>query len=466
MARWYFLISLLAVMFIWGFVSHAQKFFPYQIIQQAVLAFDATFVLKSSNIPVVNVNGEDILYPIHETSGLTAPTAISYASSVPDDNIFILGSEYLHRDICGQVGCLAVIVNRKGEVLHAWRNHADLWELSQHDKGFFARYFPTRAKYFPNGDILVNYAGFDTFPYPVGLAKFDKDSRLIWKRENLTHHEFTTTPEGRIITPGMDIVDSPVIVADRQLRFVCEEGRLPWEYIGVLDPMGNPAGKIDLMSVFKKSQEMSHFYVRGFNDLADSCDAFHLNSIDYLTEDEAAQFSRFHPGDFLVSLRAINFVGVIDARTQAFAWTLTGPTIRQHSAKFWKDNKILVFDNLGGTEAAGTTRIVSVDTLTDKLETLFPRSGQRPPADDFRSHRGGVINLHPDGNRILAAFAYPGGYLWEIDLRTGAVLWEYRNVEKIADQTLRFVTYMAEYATDIRFELNHGRLPAAAGAAK
>ncbi|NJR76693.1 MAG: hypothetical protein HC773_30360, partial [Scytonema sp. CRU_2_7] len=41
----------------------------------------------------------------------------------------------------------------------------------------------------PNGDLLVIYEGVGDTPWGYGLAKFDRDSNVVWKYLEQVHHD-------------------------------------------------------------------------------------------------------------------------------------------------------------------------------------------------------------------------------------------------------------------------------------
>ena len=107
------------------------------------------------------------------------------------------------------------------------------------------RVYPTCAYLYPNGDILVSYQGNNIFPYPMGLAKFDKDSKLLWKRDGYYHHWFSVDAEGKIYVPGATVVDSPLHV--KGYTFIkCKKKQFPFETVVILDSGGNKIKEIDL----------------------------------------------------------------------------------------------------------------------------------------------------------------------------------------------------------------------------
>jgi hypothetical protein len=132
-----------------------------------------------------------------------------------------------------------------------------------------------------------------------------------------------------------------------------------------------------------------------------------------------------------------------------------GATLRQHGPRLHAGG-VFVFDNQGGPTASGGSRIVRIDLATGLPTTVFPRPDMPLPGR-FYTHNSGRIDLHPSWNRLLAAVTHEEA-IWEIDLATGKVLWEY--VESRADPSGRqHPIHSAEYAGQIDFPLNQTAQP-------
>ena len=87
------------------------------------------------------------------------------------------------------------------------------------------------------------------FPYGIGMAKFDKDGKLLWKRANSSHHKFSVGPDGRIYTPAHKLFDSPLPVGDTRASISCPQEKIYSDVILVLDPEGNTLEEIDLFNL-------------------------------------------------------------------------------------------------------------------------------------------------------------------------------------------------------------------------
>ncbi len=450
----FFLLSLGLALVVYGFASHATRIFPFSLFEKARLASLALIdVFFKDEAPVVD---------FWDDSGLKAPNATRLSEAAGSETLLILGNPEAYHPLCGEVGCLAWIADREGQVLHAWKNTPDLWSPLEHHEAIRHSwsFYPVGAYLYPNGDLLISYHGKNVFPFGMGLAKFDKDSRLLWKRNGYSHHWFSVDAEGKIYVPGKKVVDTPLTLEDRAERIACKNQQFHFEVLDVLDPDGRLLKKIDLYRAMVESDLTGVFSNNG-DDLytIETCDPMHLNDVRVLSKEVARAFPSFSPGDFLLSFRSLNALAVLDPKTERFKWIYTGALRSPHSPRFAGHNQILAFDNLGGTQSRGTSRIVAIDVASKAARIVFPKPEAPLPAQSFFSESAGHIDLAPDGKRLLVSFTHQG-LAWEIDSQSGAVLWEYTNTHPIHARFGRIPIYTALYANP-NFPLNGGKISGA-----
>src|SRR5215472_9536244 len=100
---------------------------------------------------------------------------------------------------------------------------------------------------YPDGGLLVSFQGAFTFPYAIGLARFDKDSRLLWKKELLNHHWFSVAEDGRIFALSMRPVETPRAVADTRYSIASPDGKVLEDRVMILDDQGNVLDEIPIL---------------------------------------------------------------------------------------------------------------------------------------------------------------------------------------------------------------------------
>lgn len=152
-------------------------------------------------------------------------------------------------------------------------------------------------------------------------------------------------------------------------------------------------------------------------------------------------------------------IGVIDPDTERFKWHFVGPSHHQHSPRYVGNNRILFFDNYGGSTSRGTSRIIAVDVETQAFETVFPKDGRELPETEFFSDTAGHLDISDSRDRVLVSWTHQG-LVWEIDIESGDVLWELVNTHLVEEQAARVSVYTAKYVQSADFPMNGGILPA------
>jgi len=375
-----------------------------------------------------------------DSSGYTQPTVISHE---PDQNsneelIFVLGGKQQLRSHCPANGCVAWLMDKDGTIRHVWEIGASLiWEDMEHIEGFSraSNIYAVGAHPFKNGDLLLTYQGRNTYPYGIGLAKFDKDSNLLWKKENFAHHWMSVDENGFIYVPVFSPLDSPVQLGQSRLQIDCNGGTLQEDVIAILDPDGNEVDRISILQSLIDSDLLGLVFQAVHSDRPlplnyNECDPIHLNDVQVISAEDAATSPHLSAGDLLVSLRSTNTIAVIDRQSKLITWHSTGRTVLQHSPRYMGDNTILIFDNLGDAEYRGGSRIVRLDMSTDAVETVYPLATSAD-TNDFLSSTAGYIGLSKDREKALVSLTRQGQTV-EIDVSNGNLLWEFLNIHDVA----------------------------------
>jgi hypothetical protein len=409
--------SLSVAVFAYGFSVSQFKIFPYKILRDARTAWRAMIPGQATAEP----NGL-AKYRVE----VSQPTVVAHSQSFPGGLLLMCSG---HNSLGSQAeeGTVAWIMDRAGKVVHRWKSPIGIWEeLQQVTRipGVSGPINPVGLHMFDNGDLLATYHGFNTFPFAIGLAKFDRNSRLLWKKELLTHHSFSVAANGHIFVPAMEVVNSPVAIGDTFARIESASGKIYNDLVLELDADGNEIQRISIKDALFKSGWRGHL-VRSNSAVVVDEDPFHLNDVQWLGP-QAALLPGTSADDLLVSMRNINTLGILDPRKQQFKWVSSGAVIGQHSPRIVKDG-ILVMDNLGGDQRLGGTQVVRIDFQTGLPSTIFPLDLNQLP-DLCRTANSGHLEVHPSGRYVLLSLTH-SGFVWEIDLQTGQVVWEYIHIQ-------------------------------------
>ena len=463
-------ITVLALCFLsvlYGSIAVYMNWWPAGTVRDAKLALEALSGVADEEL---RRNWPASMESV-EPSGALLPFTVEHVAQGEDTLIFVDGGMQQLRSHCPANGCIAWVTNRRGDILHVWDiGDTLLWEDLQTVEGFSrgSNIYSVGAQPFPNGDLVVTYQGRNTYPYGVGIARFDKDSNLLWRLENNSHHWLSVDGQGRIYTSVFRPRPAPVAVGGKRLQISCRGGQVYEDVIVILDADGTELDSFSLLDAFVDSGYTGLVYQGKYPDTGlpvnyEECDPTHLNDVRVISAADAATSELLEAGDLLVTLRSNNLVAVIDPVSRRIRWVSAGRVVLPHSPRYLGDGTVLVFDNLGGEAANGGSRLRRIDMLTDEAETVFP------PADgsvtDFFSETAGMISVNAARDRALVSLTRQGRTL-EIDLASGELLWEYHNTHDVRGLAQdaegneiisgRFATQTVSYFEDAAFEFNGG----------
>lgn len=412
--RFLFVLSLCFLAFLYGIGTAYFKIFPYPLLAQAKVAADAWWEVLSDDVPHIAFVDQD---------GTPTPRITRFDEGLDDDGyILMAGGPGAIMSECPEFGCLAWIMDRDGKVVHSWEVDLGALWADAPNAGIIAhqRIAPSGMHLTEQGELIAIFASRSLFPYGLGMAKFDRDGNLIWKRSNFAHHWFSVAPDGMIYTPAHRVIDSPMRPGHLRAELKCGTGEIYADVVLVLNPDGETAEEISVVDLLTE-----HDYLGTLYPSRDPCDPIHLNQVEYVTKDGPG----LSVGDLIVSARRLNLVWVIDGETRELKWAVAGRTISQHSPQELPDGSILVFDNYGGDYRLGGSRVVRLRYGQQQIATVFPRADADPDIDFF-TEAAGYIDPSPDGTRALVSLT-DQGRLFEIELATGKVLWQLVNTHRL-----------------------------------
>jgi Arylsulfotransferase (ASST) len=446
--KFLFRASVCLAFFAYGVVTAYFRVFPFSVLHNA----------HEAVLAIARTNDDAEFREPPELKDIAEPTAHAYSPASGTELLLISGGENYLKDQSAGHGCLAWIMDRQGHVKHVWQYDPGLWSHLDGvaiTPGRSARVYPVGLHLYPDGGLLVSFQGWYTFPVGIGLARFDKDSKLIWKKELHTHHWFTVADDGRIYALKSRVVDSPRPVGETRFSLSSGAAKILDDAVVILDADGNVLEEIPLLDALVQSGWQGLLAARAGSDWdsQETCvimdqDPTHLNGIQLVNAVLAAKHPWLRTGDLLLSMRSLNAVGILDLHTRRFKWMSAGTTVMQHSPLF-HDDGVLVFDNRGGSIATGGSRLVQIDLETRGCQILFPGPAASLPGA-FYTGVAGHLDLSGDG-RVLVTLS-KAQKVWEINLKTGAVLWEYVCVDPEHRRRRELLT--AEYVRRVNFPMN------------
>jgi Arylsulfotransferase (ASST) len=419
-----FVLGVAFLSYLYGVASSRFSLFPYEIVRDAWVAGKA---LREAIAAEFDEMPPGALALETGSSSAQAAERMADAERPGEGLILMTGGPYVLMSECPELGCLAWITDRSGTVHHAWPIDRDApWGDMRRHRGFtdVDNIYPVGLHLYDNGDLLVSYSAQNAFPYSVGLAKFDKNAKLLWQKESLSHHWLYVDRQGLIYAPAHELIESPLPIPGTAETLVCEERKIYEDVILVLDADGEPVRKISVLRSLFESGYGGLVYLT-----PSPCDPLHLNDVRVLNEPDASEYPSLLAGDMLISIRELNTIAVMDRATTRIKWAASGLTLRQHAPRFLGGNSILAFDNLGGPADKGGSRLAKIDLASHAVATLFP-AANTPSELNFFSEFVGHIDLNAGRSHALVSLTMQGRVV-EIDLQTGQVLWEYDNVHDV-----------------------------------
>lgn len=297
----------------------------------------------------------------------------------------------------------AFVIDMDGRILHAWSEEGPKeW---------------ARAWIYPDGGALSISA------YPARLAKFDRESNLIWTyggTDLRAHHDFQVQADGRIY------------VLMRRARFLdwLRESPLLVDMLCILEPDGESVKVADCISVPEAFRDSEYADMLHADWFLDEGDPLHTNSIEVL--DGRVPHPAFRSGNVLLSIRNMDCLAVLDPSLRKIVWVSRGHWQRQHEARVTPSGYVLLFDN---RTFDGRSRVVKYDVTDDAIVWSYSDDG-------FYSLGAGAQQLLPNGNLLITESQ--DGRLFEVTL-DGRVVWEYLNPRTIDDEESIVVRFTRAY---------------------
>jgi hypothetical protein len=324
----------------------------------------------------------------------------------------------------------AYLIDMHGNVVHKWTKDipgGNDWDYVEMCK---------------NGDLLVNAKD-------QMLIRLDWNSDVRWKRKQRFHHDMS-------------------FGEDRKIYAITREDKLVFwhwipvpilsDYITVLSPSGEIEKKVYLYDLVKEqipphrivdiyrgilnprtlmkimhTKIMTKYTLRN----GESCfDIMHTNSIEIMDRDIEGFCTK---GDWLISIRELDFIGVLDPTREELIWRWgPGELRRQHHPTLLENGNVLIFDNGRGR---GFTRIIELNTLNQKIVWEYTSD----PREEFYSKLGGCCYRLPNGNTLITES--DKGYVFEIT-EAGRVVWEFYNPNVKPEEKKRGMVYRMKRITD------------------
>jgi hypothetical protein len=289
-----------------------------------------------------------------------------------------------------------------GTIRHSWSaKWAEVFPKSKLPVGAPGTNHWRRAKLLPDGGLLVIWEG-------RAMARLGRDSAVAWVESNNAHHDLALLTPNTFAVLTREAAVLPAFVPDKPVL---------QDFVEVRDLSGALVSRQSLLEALIQSP-----FASVLDGRERSGDLFHTNSIELLDGRAAKQNPAFTAGRWLVSMRNLDAVGVVDPGTNTFVWLKQGPFKKQHDANL-VDGGLALFDNNG---SAKFSRAYIFDVKT--FAPIWTWEGR--PDRPFKSGTLGTVQQLPNLNMLLTES--DGGRAIEVT-QTGEVVWEMYNPNRAGE---------------------------------
>jgi hypothetical protein len=301
-------------------------------------------------------------------------------------------------------------INMDRKVVHTWSvSFNDIWPHPTHLHGPVQDYLVCIffCHPFPNGDLLVVFHGMEQLSNGYGLAKLDKDSKVVWKYAANVHHDVDVGPDGTIyaiqheladaMPTGLEFIPTPCLVDS--LVLLNPDGTLKKKPIPILEAFRDSPYAALLESLErgpKRPEGPGVMTGPRFKEAVLMKDALHMNSVQVLQPELAPKFPAFKAGQVLISLRHLDAIAVLDPDKGSVVWAARGPWRAQHDAQFLDSGRLLIFDNCGLPKGS---RVLEYDPQTQAIPWSYSGEHRAP----FYTSERGMCQRLPNGNTLIVS---------------------------------------------------------------
>ncbi|MEZ6018467.1 MAG: arylsulfotransferase family protein [Planctomycetota bacterium] len=256
------------------------------------------------------------------------------------------------------------------------------------------------------------------------LLRIDADSRPVWALGIRAHHDLALDL-GAAAGPRVHVLTR----AERVVPAVNPKTPVIDDRVATLDLDGNVLREFSLWDAFTKSAwgpMLQDLTVR-------EGDVMHSNSIELLDGQLAERHPAFAAGNWLICMRDLDLIVVVDPEAERVVWLATGPWRGPHHPTVTARGTVLLFDNLGND---GDSRLLELEVTSGAIVSAW--SPEDPT--QFSSQFCGVAAPLANGNVLVTESCR--GRAFELT-PNGDLVWEYLSPRR-AGPLDRFVAALFE----------------------
>ncbi|MCA9496855.1 MAG: aryl-sulfate sulfotransferase [Nanoarchaeota archaeon] len=287
--------------------------------------------------------------------------------------------------------------------------------------GKIIKTFPTKYINIIHKKNIIGQSDYEKSPWGI----WDKNNKLIWKKNNTIHHDIFITKKNTIITLEKETQE----YKKRNVEF---------DTIVEYDLNGK---KIEEISIWKQIKEFQKYHKNFPLDLpkiplipltakikekspwGGNYDYYHANSIQIIPKNKSGiNDKRFQEGNIIISFRHGSLIYILDKKTKNIVWNLGQNDIKnkiegQHGAQILENGNLLIFDN---GRYRGWSRVIELNPIN--LEIIWEYK-----ANNFFTVAQGYAQRLENGNTLITESEK--GRVIEVT-KEKEIVWEFYHNEK------------------------------------
>lgn len=290
----------------------------------------------------------------------------------------------------------ALLIDMEGRICHRWQNERGIQYANMLDNGNLL----CRAS--PSPD-LEGQRGLNG--QTASVYEMEWDGKVVWEyADPWLHHDHERLPNGNTLLILWERMSEDLTSRIRG-GYVSEDDnpRMLGDVILEVDPKGEVVHRWNSWEHLDVEEDV-------ICPLEHRMEWSHGNSI-YTTPD----------GDWLLSMRRLDTIAVIDRETGDFKWRWgRGVISHQHDAKFLPSGNVMLFDNGAHNRGPAFSRVLEIDPESKEIVWSY----QANPAFSMYSFMGSGADRLPNGNTLICECQ--SGRMFEVT-HDRTVVWEYIN---------------------------------------
>lgn len=328
----------------------------------------------------------------------------------------------------------AVLFDMDGRTVHQWS------DIQTGDHGW------QHGIPLDNGDLV-------TFVGDMETLRLNWNSVVLWKKMRPVHHEVCRMPDGTFYFIGRQVenyrdkvVKFPVMIhvdgdgneIERWSTYDhLDELKQALDTRSFLDTVLDKMEAMGLESATAETLEARSLRLEEMD--TEVYDYFHMNTTSLLPDSPSGRRdSRFSEGNFLICLRNVNQIVILDRETKKILWAWgEGELELPHHPTMLANGNILIFDN-GAVRKY--SRVIELNPVTGEIEWEYVGD----PPESFYSSTRGSAQRFPNGNTLICESNE--GRVFEVTADK-QIVWEWYNphlVEGHRVQLYRLLRYPVE----------------------